>query len=82
MMNDQQKAREVWLACRGRVALLMQALNARIYEYRFTGCAHSLNRSPLAMQSLLSVTLTSSYGKFGKRLAWLTFGTRRVLWLP
>ncbi len=62
----------------------MQALDATILNTRFTGCAHSLNRSPLAMQSaIISYTLTSSYVNSGKRLAELTASVRVAsLWLP
>ncbi len=56
-----------WIAA---MAFFMQALDATILNTALPAIAHSLNRSPLAMQSaIIRLYPDSSYVNSGKRLA-------------
>lgn len=83
ILNDQQKARSMaglpWIAA---MAFFMQALDATILNTALPAIAHSLNRSPLAMQSaIISYTLTVAM--LIPVSGWLTALVRvAFLWLP
>lgn len=79
---SEKKARSMaglpWIAA---MAFFMQALDATILNTALPAIAHSLNRSPLAMQSaIISYTLTVAM--LIPVSGWLAdrFGTRRCLY--
>lgn len=70
-----------WIAA---MAFFMQALDATILNTALPAIAHSLNRSPLAMQSaIISYTLTVAMLIPVRAAGWLTASVRVAsLWLP
>ena len=69
-MSDKKKRSMAGLPWIAAMAFFMQALDATILNTALPAIAHSLNRSPLAMQSaIISYTLTVAMLYSGKRMA-------------
>jgi len=69
-MSDKKKRSMAGLPWIAAMAFFMQALDATILNTALPAIAHSLNRSPLAMQSaIISYTLTVADAYSGKRMA-------------
>lgn len=81
-MSDKKKRSMAGLPWIAAMAFFMQALDATILNTALPAIAHSLNRSPLAMQSaIISYTLTVAM--LIPVSGWLAdrFGTRRIFTL-
>ena len=81
-MSDKKKRSMAGLPWIAAMAFFMQALDATILNTALPAIAHSLNRSPLAMQSaIISYTLTVAM--LIPVSGWLAdrFGTRRTFQL-
>ena len=67
-MSDKKKRSMAGLPWIAAMAFFMQALDATILNTALPAIAHSLNRSPLAMQSaIISYTLTAQVTSSGLR---------------